>query len=221
MVFGSLFGLAVFVVAGGNALVCGVLLAGGCRSRAMVRPGRSEASASAGRPEVTCRVPFAATRLDVAAEVRLALAAMSQEAKDRLVALDKAIAPELAVHADAEALRQVLVLLVGHAVRQAHEQVLVSAAVLGGRVQIAVTDDGPGEAPDGQQAMLRQAMELVALQGGTLGIEAWPGQGSTVAVRLPEAVALRQEPEREEVAPRAGCFIANRPAVAAEAPWDS
>ena len=244
MMFDSPIALAVFALVGGNALVCGVLLASGWRVPGLIRPPPDRPAISPPGPSVLPGLsvppgpsvspgpsvpagpsivrhwPFAATRLDVAAEIRAVLEAMREEAADRSVRLELAVAPDLAVHADPSALRSVLGLLVSHAIRQAREQVLASAIVLGGRVQIVVTDDGPGAGPADQQAMLRPAMGLVALQGGTLQVEAWRGEGSTVAVRLPEAAEFRAAPAQVWLPQRAGRRITAVPELAADVSWE-
>jgi signal transduction histidine kinase len=128
--------------------------------------------------------------LDVAAEARSVLGQMAAEAAAHLVQLEFATQANLSVHADRYALRFVLSELVGNAVRHAPGgRVLLSAIRLGGRVQIAVIDDGAGPDAAVQEAELREMAQLVALQGGTIDIEACPGEGTTVLVRLPEPMA--------------------------------
>ena len=89
--------------------------------------------------------------------------------------------------------------LVGSAMHHAPcGRVLLSAIRLGGRVQIAVIDDGDGPAAAVQEAALRDMAQLVALQGGTIDVESRRGEGTTVLVRLPEPMGsanTREIPE--------------------------
>jgi signal transduction histidine kinase len=70
-------------------------------------------------------------------------------------------------------------------------RVLVAAGRHGGRVQIAVLDDGAAVERAEQEAHLRGAERLLALQGGTIEVSVRPGAGSTVVIRLPEPAAAR------------------------------
>ncbi|MGA3400885.1 MAG: HAMP domain-containing sensor histidine kinase [Acetobacteraceae bacterium] len=141
------------------------------------------------------RTPFASGVLDVAAEARDVLHQMAGEAAGHLVQLEFAVQPDLLVHADRLALRAVLSELVGNAMRHAPGgRVLLSAIRLGGRVQIAVIDDGDGPAAAVQEAALREMAQLVALQGGTIDVETHSGEGTTVVVRLPEPTGTGRVP---------------------------
>jgi len=146
-------------------------------------------------PSDLARMPFASTAIDVATEARDVLARMAAEAAGYLVQLEVAVQPDLSVHADRLALRAVLSQLVGNAMRHAAGgRVLLSAIRLGGRVQIAVIDDGIGPDAAVQESALREVAQLVALQGGTIEVEAQRGEGTTVLVRLPEPVSASGAP---------------------------
>lgn len=169
---------------------------------------------------VPLRAPFLGAKLDVGLEIRAVLEALVSEATNRFVVLDVAVAPNLTLHADRDALRAILNSLVGHAIRQAREQVLVSATLLGGRVQIAVTDDGSGVTEAEQRAILRPAAELAALRGGMFDIETWPGQGTTVAVRLPVPVEIQRPSEQGRRITPALQYFEDKSEVEAEASWE-
>ncbi|HEY1933898.1 MAG TPA: HAMP domain-containing sensor histidine kinase [Acetobacteraceae bacterium] len=134
------------------------------------------------------RTPFSGGMLDVTAEVRAVLARLAPLAASGFVQLEMAVQPELAVRADQRALGQALGDLVTHAIRHAPcGRVLVGGMRHGGRVQISVTDDGAGPPEAEQEAALRDAERLIALQGGTIQVETHPREGgSTVLLRLPE-----------------------------------
>ena len=219
MMIGGSFAVAAGVVAVGSTLVCMALLMGVFRRRAVAAFVLEEPRMPAGEPFVPGRAPFVGAKLDVEVEIRTVLEEHASEASDRYVVLDMAVAPNLSVHTDRNALRTILNLLVCHAISQAYEKVLVSAMHRGGRVHIAVTDDGNGTSEGKQQAILRPVAEVAALQGGTLEIETWPGQGTTAAVRLPASVDVKRppEPERRATPEPQSVEVENEPAT--EASW--
>ncbi len=223
MVLGGSWGIFVVILLGCSGIACTALMRWAWRQRQLVLarqdsdPGELPAPAAF----VLGQTPFVGVRLDVTTEVRHVLETLAPEAARHLVQLEIAVAPDISLHADRAAMRALLTLLAHHAIRQAGGRVLLCAAMLGGRMQIAVTDDGAGPELAVQQAMLRPAAELVALQGGTLEIQAQAGEGTTVVVRLPEASASGRA--AEEVAPRrAGtrAVAAEGHAMVAEASWD-
>ena len=107
---------------------------------------------------------------------------------------------------DATMTEQVLLNLLENAVRYAPDgtEVLVSAAVLDGAVEIRVADHGPGVAPADRERIFEEYVRgdhqadvegtglglaivraLVHLQGGTVRCEDTPGGGATMVVRFP------------------------------------
>ena len=130
-------------------------------------------------------------------------------------------APGLSVRADGTRLKQILMNLIGNAVKFTPEggKIDVTAERAGDMVRIAVCDSGPGIAPEEQQRIfeafyrisagakgpegtglgLAITQRLVELHGGKLGLESELGKGSCFYFTLPyvPSVAPRIEPEVE------------------------
>jgi signal transduction histidine kinase len=119
--------------------------------------------------------------------------------------------PGLRVHADATRFKQVLLNLSGNAIKFTPEggRIELQARQAGREVQVKVRDNGPGIPPEEQKRIfeafyrLRKSGEgtegrglglaitesLVKLQGGSLGLESEPGNGSCFYFSLPMAKA--------------------------------
>src|SRR5256885_1513965 len=155
----------------------------------------------AGRMEMSCEDLSVAT---VFGEVVSALRPLTEKKSQTL---SPSAEPDLRVHADATRLRQVLMNLVGNAIKFTPEggRIELAARKIGGTVQVQVRDNGPGipkeeqkrifdafyrlrksgEAAEGTGLGLAITESLVKLQGGTLGLESEPGQGSCFFFSLP------------------------------------
>ena len=131
----------------------------------------------------------------------------------------------LGVRADATRFKQVLMNLIGNAIKFTPEagEIRVLARRLNGVVRIEVRDSGPGIPAEEQQRIfeafyrigesdqkvegtglgLAITQRLVQLHGGELGIESQPGAGSCFYFTLPsaEAVETRQTPSRIQETP--------------------
>jgi signal transduction histidine kinase len=149
---------------------------------------------------------------DLAAD---AIAAARIHGSDHL-ALELAVAPSLPpVAADRDKLRQVLVNLVGNAVKYspAGGRIEVEVKADDGQVAVVVRDEGLGIAPSEQNLIFEKfyradanmtrgvsgsglglyiSRELVHRMGGTISVESRPGEGSTFVVTLPAARAGRE-----------------------------
>ena len=118
--------------------------------------------------------------------------------------------PSVVLVADAERTRQVLLNLVGNAIKftQPGGRVQLECEQRGGWVEIRVADDGPGIAPEKQQSIfdpfvqversfsnpregvglgLAISRDLARAMGGELGVASVPGAGSTFVLQLPLA----------------------------------
>jgi signal transduction histidine kinase len=148
---------------------------------------------------------YSFTDVDLGELVRdtVATASLAQD-EVRLVA--KTLDPIPRVRGDRERLKQVVVNLVDNAVKysQAGDEVQVAAWGEDGRVQVAVTDRGPG-IPREQQAMIFEkfgradvgggkpgsglglfiARSIAEAHGGRLHVQSAPGQGATFTLELP------------------------------------
>ena len=126
--------------------------------------------------------------------------------------------PQLGVLADRQRVGQVLLNLLSNAVKYNRDggSVSVHATQIGDRVQLSVSDTGPGLTPDqvkrlftpfdrlgaehtgveGTGLGLTLSKRLVEAMGGTMGAESRPGAGSRFWVELPAADALPLERSR-------------------------
>ncbi len=182
----DLWPLAVVIGAGTAWVVrycVSALQHGRTRSRSRLRIGEP-APRIAQNPITTS---FGATRLDVAAEALGALRQVDDLAARNRVRLQIAVQPSLAVHADPAGFRWALIEVLENAIAHAPcGKVMLGGTRHGGRVQIAVLDDGQTSDRLTQEAALRPVERIVALHGGTLQVEVRPGQGTLVILRLPE-----------------------------------
>jgi two-component system OmpR family sensor kinase len=128
----------------------------------------------------------------------------------RLLAPDREIAcepvPDVAVLGQADALKQVLLILLDNALKHADGPITVAGEVMEERIAVSVLDSGPGIEPEllphlferfsrgrdsgddnGTGLGLAIAKALVEAQGGTLTIGSQPGEGSIFSVTLPQA----------------------------------
>ena len=167
------------------------------RDRARARRGRPDGAWNAapcesgpGAPREPLTVSFGSSLLDVEFEAREALRQVDGLAAGNRVRLQIAIQSDLAVRADPHGFRRALIEMLENAIGHSPcGKVLVGGTLHGGRVQIAVLDDGHGPDRLAQEAALRTAERIVALHGGTLQIETRPGQGTLVVMRLPAAAS--------------------------------
>ena len=161
------------------------------------------AKIAAGRMQLTLE-PVALDALfgEVADTVRAQV-----EARKHKLAIEP-LRENLIVKADRGRLRQVLLNLLSNAIKFTTDggRITLSAQLAGDRVRVAVGDSGIGIAPDDQQKLFREFVQLdgsasrryegtglglalskrlVELQGGAIGVESQLGKGSTFWFTVP------------------------------------
>jgi len=126
---------------------------------------------------------------------------------------------DLTVRADSTRLRQVLMNLVGNAIKFTPQggRIEVAARQVEGRVRIEVRDTGQGIPPEEQKRIfeafyrlqksgepaegtglgLAISKRIIELHGGQLGLESQPGQGSCFYFSLPAAIDISEPHEHE------------------------
>jgi signal transduction histidine kinase len=145
---------------------------------------------------------------DVVAGVHSAVESL---AKEKHVALKVELQPNLPrAHGDERKLTQVLLNLVGNAIKFTDEgEVAIKAAAANGSITVSVRDSGPGiteadqakifqEFQQADSAVTREkggtglgltiSKRIVELHGGCIWVESRPGEGSTFSFTLPVAV---------------------------------
>ncbi|HBK07163.1 MAG TPA: hypothetical protein DDZ81_15150 [Acetobacteraceae bacterium] len=141
---------------------------------------------------------------DVEAAVRLALKRLAPMLKSQSVQADIAVAPGLLVRMRVDTLADLVEELLGAAVHAAPtSRLLLTASAHGDQVEISITDDVPGAAPDVRAASVRGLMERVSIRGGSLNIDVHPAEGTTMTLRLAAGVERRtgREPRDATRAP--------------------
>lgn len=162
----------------------------------------------AGRMELSCE------DLSVANIIAEVISAMRPLAEKKAQTLSSDADRGHAIHADATKFKQVLLNLVGNAIKFTPEggSIEVTAQQAGREIQVKVRDNGPGipleeqkrifdafyrvrksgEGAEGTGLGLAITESLVKLQGGVLGLESEPGHGSCFYFSLPAATTVRE-----------------------------
>jgi signal transduction histidine kinase len=175
-----------FLFAVAAPFILAVWVARNHRRQAPMRGGTIPREVAEGAVLGLTRAVSEAQTLDLEAELGAGMEALEGLALARFVRLELAVGQGATVRIDAVVLRAVLRSILGSAIRStADGQVLVTALALGSQMHIRIIDDGVDADQTSREIMLREAGELLALQGGSLAVEARPGQGTTVTIRLP------------------------------------
>ncbi len=169
------------------------------------------------------RLELAIESVQVETAFREVLGALRPLADKKSQTLSQHAETGLSVRADATRFKQVLMNLLGNAIKFTPEggRIDLAARLMDGQVRVDVRDTGPGIPPEEQKRIfeafyrLRQSAKategtglglaitqrLVELHGGQLGLESQPGQGSCFYFSLPVALAVR-EPLTPEIKSR-------------------
>jgi Hint domain len=128
-----------------------------------------------------------ASLLNVQDEGRTILAGLTELAARKQVQLEIAVQPDLTVHIASRSFHEILDILLIHAIESTPGgHVLLGGMRHGGRVQIAVIDDGRGVNADVQRSELCSVEQAIALLGGRMEIDSRPNEGTTILLRLPD-----------------------------------
>jgi signal transduction histidine kinase len=167
-------------------------------------------------------VRIQATSLSAAAVVEEAVLLVQPDANQRGQSLLSDEVVDMMLEADPDRLRQVLVNLLGNAIKYSGPEGVIRIGTrmeepteVGSWGAIFVADNGPGiaseklamifqpyyrlpgaeaEAPEGVGLGLAISRELIRRMGGDIEVESEPGKGSVFKVRLP--IARREEPRK-------------------------
>jgi signal transduction histidine kinase len=162
------------------------------RVTAQRNPSYGETEAVEGPPSDLISAP---PSVDLEVAIREALIAADPVARSLWVRMDLAVDAAMTVPVDPGALRIALRDILLAAINATPGgQVLVTAVTLGRQLRIRITDDGPGADQRLREASMRQTEAMIALQGGSIAIEARPGRGTSVVIRLPVSASAEEEP---------------------------
>ena len=145
-------------------------------------------------------------RLNLASLASEAAGLLEQEAESRDIRIAIEPAGALSVYGESRGITQILVNLIGNAVRHSPEgsTVAISFEVSGHQVQAHVADNGPGIDPADQQRIFERfqrakttedgsglglaiARRLARSMGGDITLDSTPGQGARFTLSLPAA----------------------------------
>jgi len=136
-------------------------------------------------------IGFNAVTMDVEHAVREAATASHAAARAKFVQVELALHADILhsgikIRVDPNALRVALETAMGVAIRATPGgQILVTAAPLGRQLHIRIVDDGMNADQRSRESLLRDVETLIALQGGSIVVDAMPGRGTSVTLRLP------------------------------------
>jgi hypothetical protein len=132
------------------------------------------------------RTCFKAEKLDLGAEVKAVVDSLAEDARERYVTVQFAVVPGSKVHVDWNALW----LALRSALRTAIDatpggNVPVTGRAVGTEMHVVIMDDGPDTEQMSRESLARETEALMALQGGSVAVEARRGHGTTMTIRLP------------------------------------
>lgn len=143
------------------------------------------------------RTPLQVGPVAVHPAITAAVQGLDSFAARHMTTLSIAAGDDLVVRADRLALHEVLTDLIGRAIgRSPCGGVLVTARQHGGRVEIAILDDGSAGSADAESCFSATSREIMAMHGATL--ESRPGANGMTEV----VMRLLAPPDRVRPAPR-------------------
>ncbi len=165
------------------------------------------------------RMELAIENLGVRAAFGEVLSVMQPLADKKSHVLSTSAGAELAVRADSTRFKQVLMNLLGNAIKFTPNggRIELAARLEGGRVRVEVRDNGPGIPPEEQRRIFEAfyrlqgsgkktegtglglpiTQRLVELHGGELRLDSQVGQGSCFYFSLPAAASVREAQGRK------------------------
>jgi signal transduction histidine kinase len=139
-------------------------------------------------------IGLSAETLDVEHAVREVANASHSAAHAQFVQIELAVHSDIKVRADPNALRVALETAMRIAIRATPGgQVLVTSERLGRQMRIRIVDDGMAADQGSRESLLHEVETLIALQGGSIVVEAIPGRGTSVTLRLPMPSGVSEE----------------------------
>jgi two-component system, NarL family, sensor histidine kinase EvgS len=141
------------------------------------------------------RMEIAPEDVNIAAAFAEVLSALQPLADKKSQCLTKEVAARFYVHADATRFKQILMNLVGNAIKFTPElgRIELVARPLDGQVRLEVRDNGPGIAPEEQQKIFEAFFRLTETGNATEGT----GLGLAITARLVELHGSKLEIESE------------------------
>ncbi len=193
------------------------------------------------------RVEFESVNFDLQRTLRSVIGLMSSHAQDKGLAVSFSVEPGVPqqITGDAARLRQVLLNLVGNGIKftEAGAVVVRVAPVAldgpGVRLRFSVTDTGIGIAAEARDKLFKEFSQadtsvsrrfggtglglaickrIVTLQGGIIGVESQPGQGSCFWFELSFGLATGEAPAPKPAAPEPLCMPGCRVLLAEDNP---
>jgi PAS domain S-box-containing protein len=155
-------------------------------------------------------IDLKAQPLDLKEVVEQVLALVSVDAEAKHIQIEAALEDRLWINGDTDLLKQAVLNIVNNALEAMQEGGKLSLCLewTGAECQIAITDDGPGIAPDDRDRIfnlyfttkqhgtgigLATTFRVMQLHGGTIDFESELGKGTTFRLRFPGIADFHEE----------------------------
>ena len=171
-------------------------------------------------------------RIDLAPLIGEVVHMVSLQAEDKAIAIEEDIAPQMRIHADRRAMKQILINLITNAVKFTDRdgRIRIRARMGGKTVRLVIADDGCGipqkalrrlgrpfeqvenqfsKTHGGSGLGLAISKSLAQMHGGSVAIRSNAGEGTVVLVRIPVYCecppdADAQKDDQEDATPETG-----------------